>query len=400
MWEWPEWARYLNRLSAFTRLILFDMRGIGLSDRGPVPPTLELQQDDVGAVMSAAGCESAVLFGGARGSAMMTLFAASHPERTRGLVLYAPIAKTVRTAEWPYGRTEEQQRYFFERFNGEMGTGRNLDLQGPSHDDRFPKWWARFERLGASPGAWRELQEIFWHMDVRQVLPNIHASTLVLHRSGDLVVDVEQGRAVARSIPGAKFVELAGENHIPFLGDPDAIVDEIEEFLTGVRPPPDRDRVLATVLFTDIVGSTESAAARGDRQWRSILDDHDRLVEDQISHFLGRKIKTTGDGVLAILDGPGRAVLCACAIRSAIRSIGLGIRSGLHCGEVELRGDDVGGIAVHLGARIAGVADAGQVLVSSTVKDLVTGSGINFADAGIHELKGIPQSWQLFSVEA
>jgi class 3 adenylate cyclase/pimeloyl-ACP methyl ester carboxylesterase len=399
MWEWPEWARYLSRLSSFTRLILFDMRGIGLSDRGPVPPTLELQQDDVGAVMSAAGSESAVLFGGARGSAMMMLFAASHPERTRGLVLYAPIAKTVRSADWPYGRTEEQQRYFFERFNSEMGTGRNLDLQGPSHDDRFPKWWARFERLGASPGAWRELQEIFWHMDVRQVLPNIHTSTLVLHRSGDLVVDVGQGRAIGRSIPGAKFVELAGENHIPFLGDPDTIVDEIEEFLTGVRPPPDRDRVLATVLFTDIVGSTESAATHGDRQWRSILDDHDRLVEEQISRFLGRKIKTTGDGVLAIFDGSGRAVLCACAVRSALRSLGLEIRSGLHCGEVELRGNDVGGIAVHIGARIAGVADAGQVLVSSTVKDLVTGSGINFAEAGVHELKGIPHSWQLFSVE-
>lgn len=274
-----------------------------------------------------------------------------------------------------------------------------MDLQGPSHDDRFPKWWARFERLGASPGAWRQLQEIFWHMDVRQVLPNIHASTLVLHRSGDLVVDVGQGRAIGRTIPGAKFVELAGENHIPFLGDRDAIVDEIEEFLTGVRPPPDRDRVLATVLFTDIVGSTESAATRGDRQWRSILDDHDRLVEEQISRFLGRKIKTTGDGVLAIFDGPDRGVLCACAIRSALRSLGLEIRSGLHCGEVELRGNDVGGIAVHIGARIAGVADTGQVLVSSTVKDLVTGSGINFADAGTHELKGIPHSWQPFSVE-
>lgn len=194
MWEWPDWARYLTRLSNFTRLILFDMRGVGLSDRGPVPPTLELQSDDVGAVLSAAGSEGAVLFGGARGSAMMMLFAASHPKRTKGLVLYAPIAKTVRSDDWPFGRTEEEQRHFFERFTSEMGTGRNLDLQGPRHDDRFPKWWARFERLGASPGAWRELQEIFWHMDVRQVLPIIHTSTLVLHRTGDIIVDVEQGR--------------------------------------------------------------------------------------------------------------------------------------------------------------------------------------------------------------
>jgi class 3 adenylate cyclase len=349
--------------------------------------------------MSAAGSESAVLFGGARGSAMMMLFAASHPERTQGLVLYAPVAKTVRSVDWPFGRTEDEQRHFFERFASEMGTGRNLDLQAPSHDNRFPKWWARFERLGASPGAWRELQEIFWHMDVRQVLPNIHTSTLVLHRSGDLIVDVDQGRAIAASIPGAKFVELNGENHIPLLGDLDAIVDEIEEFVTGVRPPPERDRVLATVLFTDIVGSTETAATRGDRQWRSILDDHDRLVEDQIVRFHGRTIKTSGDGVLAIFDGPGRAVLCACAIRTSVRSLGLEIRSGLHCGEVELRGHDVGGIAVHIGARVVGIAEAGQVLVSSTLKDLVAGSGINFADAGSHQLKGIPDSWRLFSVE-
>jgi pimeloyl-ACP methyl ester carboxylesterase len=399
MWEWPEWSRYLTRLSTFVRLILFDMRGVGLSDRGPVPPILELQTDDVGAVMSAAGSESAVLFGGARGSAMMMLFAASHPERTQGLVLYAPIAKTVRSPDWPFGRTEEEQRQFFDRFTNEMGTGKNLDLQGPSHDDRFPKWWARFERLGASPGAWRELQEIFWHMDIREVLPNIHTPALVLHRSSDLIVDVDQGRAIAESISGAKFVELPGENHIPFLGDPDAIVDEIEEFLTGVRPSPQRDRVLATVLFTDIVGSTASAAAQGDRQWRSILDEHDRLVDTQLARFHGRKIKTTGDGVLAIFDGPGRAVLSACAIRDEVRSIGLEIRSGLHCGEVELRGDDIGGIAVHIGARIAGIANAGQVLVSSTVKDLVSGSGINFVDSGEHQLKGVPHSWRLFTAE-
>lgn len=399
MWEWPEWSRYLTRLSDFTRLILFDMRGVGLSDRGPVPPTLELQTDDVGAVMSAAGSERAMLFGGARGSAMMMLFAASHPQRTQGLILYAPIAKTVRSDDWPYGRTEEEQRLFFARFVSEMGTGNNLDLQGPSHDDRFKRWWARFERLGASPGAWRELQEIFWHMDVRDVLPSIHASTLVLHRSGDRIVDVTQGRAIAASIPGAKFVELRGDNHVPFLGDLDAIVDEIEEFVTGVRPPPDRDRVLATVLFTDIVGSTETAATRGDREWRTFLDSHDQLVEQEIERFRGRMIKATGDGVLAIFDGPGRAVLCACAIRASVRSLGVEIRSGLHCGEVELRGDDVGGIAVHIASRVAEIADKGQVLVSSTVKDLVTGSGINFTDVGVRQLKGISDNWRLFSVE-
>jgi pimeloyl-ACP methyl ester carboxylesterase len=373
MWEWPEWSKFLTRFSAFARLILFDMRGVGLSDRGPVPPTLELQSDDVGAVMTAVGCESAVLFGGARGGAMMMLLAASHPERTQGLVLYAPIAKTVQSVDWPFGRTEEEQRIFYERFTNEMGTGKNLDVQGPSHDERFVRWWARFERLGASPGAWQELQEIFWHLDIRQVLPNIHAPTLVLHRSGDLVVDVNQGRAIAESIPGARFVELRGVDHIPFLGDPDAIVDEIEEFLTGARPLVELDRVLSTVLLTDIVGSTESAASLGDRRWREVLDEHDRLVDEQISRFQGRKVKTTGDGVLAMFDGPGRAVRCAFALRSSLRPLGLEIRAGLHCGEVELRTDDVGGIAVHIGARISGLAGSGQVLVSSTVKDLVAG---------------------------
>lgn len=333
MWEWPEWSRYLTRLSAFTRLILFDMRGVGLSDRGPVPPSLELQTDDVGAVMSAADSKSATLFGGARGSAMMMLYAASHPERTQGLVLYAPIAKTVRTPDWPYGRTDEEQQQFFDRFIREMGTGKNLDLQAPQHDERFAKWWARFERLGASPGAWRELQEIFSSMDIRHVLPNIHTPTLVLHRTGDLIVNVDRGRAIAAAIPGARFVELSGENHVPFRGDPDAIVDEIEEFLTGVRSLPQRDRVLATVLFTDIVGSTEAAAAHGDRRWRALLDEHDRLVEEQVTRFHGRKVKATEDGVLALFDGPGRVVHCACAIREGVRSIGLEIRSGLHCGK-------------------------------------------------------------------
>lgn len=398
MWEWPEWAHYLNRLAAFSRLIVFDMRGVGISDRGSEPPILELQTDDLVAVMNAVGSRSAVVFGGARGGAMTMLFAASHPDRTEALILYAPTARTVRSPDWPFGRTEEEQRIFYERFIAEMGTGKNLDLQGPSGDDRFQRWWARFERLGASPGAWRELAGILGQIDVRQVLPNIQAPTLVLHRSGDLIVDVAQGRAVAGQIPGAKFVELPGRDHIPFLGDADSIVDEIEEFLTGVRPAPERERVLATVLFTDIVGSTEAATALGDRRWRALLDAHDHLAEHQISHFRGRQVKSTGDGVLAVFDGPGRAIRCASAIRDEVRSLGIEVRSGLHCGEVELRGQDIGGIAVHIGARVSGLATVGQVLVSSTVKDLVAGSGISFLDSGEHRLKGVPGSWRLFSV--
>jgi class 3 adenylate cyclase len=380
-------------------LILFDMRGVGLSDRGADPPTLERQVDDIGAVMNAAESPTAVIFGGARASAMTMLFAASFPERTQALVLYAPFAKTIRSADWPFGRTEQEQELFYDRFTREMGTAKNLDLQGPSHDERLKRWWARFERLGASPGAWREMAEILGQLDIRHVLPNIHVPTLVIQRTGDLIVDVGQGREIAKRIPKATFVELRGDDHIPFLGDADAIVDEIEEFLTGVRPVPERDRVLATVLFTDIVGSTERAVALGDHAWRALLDDHDQLVRDRINRFRGRCVKTTGDGVLATFDGPGRAVRCAQAIRDAVDSIGIGIRAGLHSGEVELRGDDVGGIAVHIGARVAAIAQPGQVLVSSTVKDLVAGSGLSFSEAGDHTLKGVPGTWRLFVVE-
>jgi class 3 adenylate cyclase len=399
MWEWPEWSRYLHRLAAFSRLILFDMRGVGLSDRGAEPPTLERQVDDIGAVMNAAGSPTAVIFGGARASAMTMLFAASVPERTQALVLYAPNAKTVRSADWPFGRTEQEQELFYDRFTREMGTAKNLDLQGPSHDERFKRWWARFERLGASPGAWREMAEILGQLDVRHVLPNIRVPTLVIQRTGDLIIDVGQAREIATRIPKATFVELRGDDHIPFLGDADAIVDEVEEFLTGVRPVPERDRVLATVLFTDIVGSTERAVALGDHAWRALLDGHDQLVRDRINRFRGRCVKATGDGVLATFDGPGRAVRCAQAIRDDVHSFGISIRAGLHSGEVELRGDDVGGIAVHIGARVAAIAHPDQVLVSSTVKDLVAGSGLTFSEAGDHTLKGVPGTWRLFAVD-
>lgn len=398
MWEWPAWARFLNKLSSFSRLILFDMRGVGLSDRGPEPPTLELQMDDVGAVMNAAGSEAAVVFGGARGAAMTMLFAASHPERTRALVLYAPVARSVKSVDWLYGRTEDEQSTFFDRFTQEMGTAQNLDLQGPSHDPSFKRWWARFERLGASPGAWRELAEIFGQLDVRRVLPHIQVPTLVLHRREDRIVDVEQGRAVADRIPGARFVELEGIDHIPFLGDADRIVAEVEEFVTGSRPASDSDRFLATILFTDIVGSTRTAAALGDRKWHRLLDEHHRLVREELRRYRGIEIDTAGDGFLATFDGPGRAIACARAICERARPLGIEIRTGLHTGEVESMGDNIGGLAVHIGARVAAQAMGGEVLVSRTVADLVAGSGIEFEDRGEHELKGVPGTWNLYAV--
>jgi class 3 adenylate cyclase len=396
MWEWPAWSRYLERLASFSRLILFDMRGVGLSDRGSEPPTLELQMDDVGAVLDAAQSESAVVYGGARGAAMSMLFAASHPERANALILYAPVARSLRAPDWPYGRTPDEQQEFFDRFASEIGTGTLLELQGPDHDPSFVEWWARFERLGASPGRWRELSAILGQIDVRSVLGNIHMPTLVLQRKGDRIVDAAQARAVADRIEGAKFVELEGDNHIPFLGDSDEIVDEIEEFLTGVRPAPFRDRVLATVLFTDIADSTRRASELGDHAWRDLLERHRRLVRGLLSRFQGQEIDTAGDGFLARFDGPARAIRCASGIVESVRSLGLEVRAGLHTGEVELMGSGLSGITVHIGARVAALAQPGQVLVSRTVVDLVAGSDLRFEDLGEHELKGVTGAWRIF----
>jgi class 3 adenylate cyclase len=401
MWEEPRWARYLGRLAAFSRLILFDMRGIGLSDRGPEPPMVELQMDDVRAVMDAAGSETAALFGGARGGAPALLFAASAPERTRALILYAPNVRTMWAADFPWGRHEQERTDFYDRFVTEMGTGMNLDLQGPSGlgDERFTKWWARFERLVATPGAFIELAAILGQIDVRSALPSVQAPTLVLHRTGDHIVDVGQSRYVAEQIPGARFVELPGEDHIPFLGDQDAILDEVEEFLTGARPAPDTDRVLATVLFTDIVRSTELAARLGDERWRDLLLDHHALVRGQLELFRGREVDTAGDGFMATFDGPARAIRCAAGIVDGVRGLGIEVRAGLHTGECQIIGDRLAGIAVHIAARVCSLAGPGEVLTSGTVRDLVAGSGMRFEDRGLRELKGVPDQWHLYRVD-
>jgi pimeloyl-ACP methyl ester carboxylesterase len=329
MREWPAWAEYLDSLAAFSRLIMFDMRGVGLSDRGRQPPILELQADDLRAVMDAAGSRSAAVFGGARGSSMALLFAATHPQRVSSLILYAPAAKTVRSDDWPYGRSEEEQRAFYTRFVTEMGTGLNLDLQGPSHDERFVQWWARFERLVASPGAYRELAEILAALDVRQVLPLVQVPTLVLHRTGDRVIPVEQGRAVAERIAGARFVQLPGIDHIPWLGDWEPLVDEVAEFVTGVRRTETTNRVLATVLFTDVAGSTERAVALGDKRWTALLAEYRRLVRRRLAELHGLERDTAGDGFMATFDGPARAIRCAEAIIADARTIDLDIRAGV-----------------------------------------------------------------------
>jgi len=400
LWEEPRWVRYAERLASFSRLIVFDMRGVGLSDRGGEPPFLELMVEDAGAVMDAASSETAALFGASRAGVMAMLFAATHPERVRALVLYDTWAKNLRSDDHPYGATTAEDDAFVNRFVAEMGTAQNLDLQAPSGlgDERFVRWWARFERLITSPAGFRELADVRRNSDVRAVIPLIQAPTLVLHRAGDRIVPVDQGRYLGQAIPNARFVELPGDDHIPFVGDADAIIDEVQEFLTGARPIPDTERVLATVLFTDIVGSTERAAALGDRSWRELLQQHHALVRSELERFRGVEIDTAGDEFMASFDGPARAIRCACAIQDAVSQLRLEIRAGVHTGECERIGDKLSGIAVHIAARVAGTAGPGQVLVSQTVRDLVAGSGIEFEDRGEHELKGVSETWRLFAV--
>src|SRR6266511_2470906 len=385
---------------SFSRLILFDMRGVGLSDRGPEPPVVEVQMADIGAVMDAAGSQAAAVFGGARGAAPALLFAASHPERTRALVLYAPFVRTLEAPDFPWGWTEERWRESYERFVTETGTGEDLERLGPdaADDDRFKQWWARFERLVASPQQVRELAEILGQIDIRSVLPHIQVPTLVLHRTGDRIGDVGQGGYVAESIPEARFVELPGADHLPFLGDRGALLDEIQEFLTGVRPAPETDRVLATVLFTDMVASTELAARLGDRRWSDLLVEHHAAVREQLDRFRGREIDTAGDGFMATFDGPARATRCAIAIAQGVRALGIEVRAGVHTGKCQVVGARLAGIAVHIAARICGLAEPGQVLTSGTVRELVAGSGIRFEDRGLHELKGVAEAWHLYRV--
>ena len=400
MRDHPAWAHFLERLASFSRLIVFDMRGVGLSDRGSEAPTIELQRDDVAAVMDAAGSDSAVVFGGARAGTMSMLFAATHPDRTKALVLYAPVAKTVSTPDFPYGKSPEEQQWFFDKFVREVGTGLNLQLQGPSlaGDERFVSWWARFERLVASPSAYEELGRIFTDVDVREVLPAIHVPTLVIHRDGDRIVLQRQARYVAEQIEGARLVELPGDDHLPFIGDADAILDEVEAFVTGARPAPRVDRVLATVLFTDIVGSTERQARLGDRAWKELMERHHAVVRDQLERFRGREQDTAGDGFFARFDGPAQAIRCAQEIATAVQPLGIEVRGGVHTGECELVEGKCGGLSVSIGARVMAHAGPSEVLVSQTVKDLVAGSGLALEDAGEHELKGVPDRWRLYRV--
>jgi class 3 adenylate cyclase len=403
-WEEPALARFLWRLAAFSRLILFDKRGTGLSDRVPndALPTLEERMDDVRAVMDAVGSQRAAIFGHSEGGNLSTLFAAAHPERTVALVTFGIFAKRIQSPDYPWAPTLEQRQSAYELIEREWGGDMDLTDLAPSAagDAAFRLRLATYLRRSASPGAAVALLRMNSQIDIRAVLPVIRVPTLVLHRSGDRDAHVDEGRWIASRIPGARFTELPGQDHLPWVGDQDGVLDEVEEFLTGVRRGSDPDRVLATILFTDIVASTQMAVRLGDRAWHDLLEIHHGLVRKELARFRGREIDTAGDGFLATFDGPARAVRSALAIRDAVRPLGIEIRVGVHTGEVELSGEKVSGIAVHIGARIAAHAAGGEVLVSSTVKDLVAGSGIQFGERGSHSLKGVPGQWMLFAASS
>ncbi len=403
-WEEPSVARYFRRLASFSRLIMFDRRGSGMSDPLPRAPTLEEQMDDVVAVMDAAGSEQAAVFALLEGGAMAALFAATHPERTTALVLYEaqPRMSWAPDYEWAM-RDEEREEYLQGGGLDTWGDGSRILALSPRSADnlRLRNWYGRLERLAASPGMAAQLMRMHSQVDVRAVLPSITVPTLVLHRAGDQMIDIRHSRYLAEHIPGARMVELPGDEAISFGPEASEELDEIEEFLTGARQAPHSERILATVMFSDIVDSTTRAAELGDRRWRDLLQSIESSVGRELMRYRGRAVKTMGDGFLATFDGPARAIRCATAIRDSARSqFGLEVRSGLHTGEIEMIGNDVGGIAVHIGARVGATAGAGEVLVSGTVKDLVVGSGISFEERGERELKGVPGRWRLYAVAA
>ena len=393
-WEDPARAQVWTRLAAFSRLILFDKRGTGLSDRIGGVPTLEERMDDVRAVMDAVGSRQAALFGISEGGAMSMLFAATYPERTRSLVLYGAYGHF---RSWVV--QSDQLEAALERLEKNWGTGETLALFAPSlvHDDAYKRRHARFERLSASPSSATALMRMNSEIDVRPIVPSIRVPTLIIHREGDVRVKVEAGRFLAHQIPNAKYVELPGNDHLLWVGNTERVMDEVEEFLTGSRHTPEPDRVLATVMFTDIVGSTKTAETIGDRAWRDLLDRHNVIVRREILLHRGREVRTTGDGFLIAFDGPARSIRCSLAISEAVEDIGLQVKAGLHTGEVEMTDNDLSGIAVHIASRIAAMAQPGQVLVSGTVRDLVAGSNIRFRDEGSHHLKGLEENVRLFA---
>jgi len=400
--EEPGVARFLRSLASFSRLAVFDKRGQGLSDRPGPPPTLEESMDDLKAVIEDAGFERPAIFAVSEGGPMSALYAATYPDRVSSLVLFGTFSRMLEAPGFDAGISEAALDRWGEVVRRDWGGPVGMNLWAPSRvgDAGFERWWARLLRQGTSPSGATALMDLYREMDVRAILPAIDVPTLVLHRAEDRMIPAAQGRYLAESIPGARYVELPGEDHLPFAGDLDAVLAEAEEFLVGSRGAVESERALATILFTDIVGSTERAAALGDRGWRQLLERHDAVVRRQLALHRGREVKTMGDGFLATFDGPARAIRCAATVREEVSGLGIEVRAGIHTGEVELMGDDVGGMAVNIGARIGSLANPGEVLVSSTVRELVVGSGLEFADRGVQALKGAPGEWRLFAIDS
>lgn len=395
-WDQPDCARWLERLGSFARVVMFDKRGTGMSDRVADLPGVDQRMDDVRAVMDAVGMDRAALLGISEGGSLASLFAASHPDRCAALVLYGAFA---RFSSWL--PTPEALDAFIAYIGHDWGSGNSLGLFAPSRvdDPAFRAWWGRFERLGASPSAATALMRMNSRIDVSGFLGAIRVPTLVVHRTGDVTIDVEGGRALARDIPNARLLELPGQDHLPFTGDNvDEILDATEAFLTGSVGSSPNDRVLATVLFLDIVGATEIAANLGDRRWSDLLSAHLQGARSELARFRGREIDTAGDGLFAAFDAPARAIRCARALGESARRLGLATRIGVHTGECEVMGEKLGGIAVHIGARVAAAARADEILVTGTVCDLVAGSGLRFEDRGPHPLKGVPGEWRLLAL--
>lgn len=403
-WEIPQRALFFERFGQFCRLIRFDKRGTGLSDRPLKMATLEERTDDIRAVMDDVGIERANIFGVSEGGSMACLFAATYPQRVNSLLVWGAQARWIACPDHPWGQTQEQHDQMiamidndwpsFEYITGPgAGVGKDADLA-------FIESISRYMRAAANPSAVRAYEQMNGQIDTRPILPSIQAPTLVMNRTGDPCSNVEAARDMASRIPGAKFKEYPGNSHSMMLDDMETVLSDIQEFITGERPIDSSDRVLATVLFLDIASSTERAAELGDTPWRNLLNSYYAIVRKELARFRGKEINTTGDAFLATFDGPARAVRCALAIAIAVRQLGIEVRAGVHTGECELMGDNVGGIAVHTGARIMAKSEPGSVLVSGTVKDLVSGSGINFQDYGVHQLKGIPGEWRLFSARS
>jgi class 3 adenylate cyclase/pimeloyl-ACP methyl ester carboxylesterase len=401
-WEDPLRAAFLGRLGSFSRLIMLDKRGTGLSDRIPGAPALEARMDDIRAVMDAAGAERAALLGLADGGSLAILFAATYPDRAAALVLYATMARYSRAPDFPWAPSREEAEADIDELERRWGSRELAAEWLHGHDGMAAERLAALMRRSVSPGAAAALARVNLEIDVRHVLEAVRVPTLVVHRT-ELELDARGVHSLANRIPGATLVELPGAEGLPYLGDSEGLLDEIEHFLTslwreGAWSEPEPDRVLATILFTDIVGSTENATQLGDRRWRELLEEHHRRIRWQLARFRGRELDTVGDGFVASFDGPARAIRCACEIAHTVGELGLEVRCGLHTGECEIVDEKLGGIAVHIGARVAAKAGPGEVLVSSTVKDLVAGSGLRFADRGMAELKGVPGEWRLFAV--